>query len=98
MPEHRVARCWECPITNASIEPIPVHRQLLGQPKDGPLPLELRLRPKLFCERDLPARAPHLPDERPGNPWTTRRTKPLCCEALGNLTVLVPGVPQRAHP
>ena len=34
----------------------PMDRKFLGQAKDGPLPLELRLRPKLFRERDLAAR------------------------------------------
>jgi hypothetical protein len=72
VPEHRVTRGWEGIIADASIEPVAMHRQLLGQAKDRPLALELGLRPELFRERDLATGAPHLPDERPGNAGAAR--------------------------
>jgi hypothetical protein len=89
VPEHRVPRGWEGTIADASIEPVAMHRQLLGQAKDRPLALELGLRPKLFRERDLATGASHLPDECPGNAGAARPTKPLRREPLGNLPVLV---------
>jgi hypothetical protein len=72
--------------------------KFLGQSEHRPLSFELGLGLQLLGEGDVATRPAGLPDECDGNPRAAGRSEAFCCEAHGNLAILVARGPKSQYP
>lgn len=73
----------------SSVQPVAMNTNLLGKPKDRPLPLYLGLRLELFGEGDLSSCSSDLRHERGRNVRTSSRMKAFGRNDACNLMVLI---------